>query len=315
MTTEEELTRLVKREIGADASFEDAEIVPFLGKHLVATTDMLTEGDDFPPGMPYDAIGWNAVAANLSDVAAAGAKPLGVLMACGFPRILPEDGVRQIAHGMGKCARAHKTRVLGGDMNEADSIILTGTAFGVARYPLRRQGARPGDLLALTGPLGASAAGYLIYWAKKERKSALEEKLLHRFNYPVARTALMAELNSKGLVRAATDISDGLSASVHNLCIESGTGALVEYVGLPMFEGFEEYCRKSGKSVMELLNLGSDYEILAAFPQECFSAARKIARRHGGELHEIGTVLKKDVLLEKDGKIAAFAKKGFSHFD
>src|SRR3989338_7617082 len=145
MPTEEELTRLVKRELGADSGFEDAETVPFSGKQLVASTDMLSEGDDFPPGMPYDAIGWNAVAANLSDVAAAGAKPLGVLMACGFPRILPEDGVRQIAHGMGKCARAHKTRVLGGDMNEADSIILTGTAFGVARYPLRRQGARPGD--------------------------------------------------------------------------------------------------------------------------------------------------------------------------
>ena len=68
MTTEEELTRLVKREIGADASFEDAEIVPFLGKHLVATTDMLTEGDDFPPGMPYDAIGWNAEGEHLHEV-------------------------------------------------------------------------------------------------------------------------------------------------------------------------------------------------------------------------------------------------------
>lgn len=315
MPTEEELTRLVKRELGAESGFEDAETVPFSGKHLVITTDMLTEGDDFPPGMPYDAIGWNAVAANLSDVAAAGAKPLGVLMAWGVPRVLPEEGARQIAGGMAACARAHKTRVLGGDMNETENIVLSGTAFGVARYPLRRSGAAPGDLLAVTGPLGASAAGYLIYWSKRERKTAAEEKILHRFNHPLARTSLMAELNSKGLVRAATDISDGFSSAVHNVCKESGTGALVEYVGLPMFEGFEEYCRKSNKMPLELLNLSADYEIVAALPQECFSAARKIARKQGGDLYEVGTVLKKDVLLEKDGKIAPLPKKGFAHFE
>lgn len=315
MPTEEELTKIVKRELGADSGFEDAEAIPFSGKHLVATTDMLTEGDDFPPGMPYDAIGWNAVAANLSDIAAAGAKPLGVLMAWGVPRVLPEEGVRQIAKGMAASARAHRTRVLGGDMNETENIILSGTAFGVARYPLRRSGAKPGDLLAVTGPLGASAAGYLIYWSKREKKTSAEGKILHRFNYPLARTALMAELNSKGLVRAATDISDGFSAAVHNICIESGTGALVEYVGLPMFEGFEEFCRKSGKMPLELLNLSSDYEIVASFPQECFSAARKIARKQGGELYEIGTVLKKGVLLEKDGKIAPLPRKGFAHFE
>jgi thiamine-monophosphate kinase len=314
MATEEELVRLVKRELGADSGFEDAEILPFSGKNIVATTDMLTEGDDFPPGMPYDAIGWNAVAANLSDIAAAGARPLGVLMAWGLPRVIPEQGVRGIARGMARCARAHRTRVIGGDMNETETVSLCGTAFGVARYPLRRSTAKPGDLLAVTGPVGASAVGYLVYWSKKARRAPGEEKMLQRFNYPSARTQLMAELNGKGLVRAATDISDGLSASVHNVCRESGTGALVEYIGIPMFEGFEDYCRKEGKQPLELLNLSCDYEILAAFPQECFPAARKIARRLGGELYEIGTVLKKDVLLEKDGKIAPLPRKGFAHF-
>ncbi len=313
--TEEELTRLVKRELGAESGFEDAESLPFSGKHLVATTDMLSEGDDFPPGMPYDAIGWNAVAANLSDIAAAGAKPLGVLMAWGIPRVLPEEGIRQIAKGMAACARAHKTRVLGGDMNETENIILSGTAFGLARYPLKRGGAVPGDLLAVSGPLGASAAGYLIYWAKRGKKTPAEENMLHRFNYPLERTRLMAELNSKRLVRAATDISDGFCASVHNICRESGTGALVEYMGIPMYEGFEDYCKKGGKMPLELLNLSCDYEILAAFPQECFSAARKIARKMGGELYEIGTVLKKGMLLEMDGKIAPLPKRGFAHFE
>ena len=216
---------------------------------------------------------------------------------------------------MAACARARHTRVLGGDMNESESIVLTGTAFGIARYPLRRTGARPGDLLAVTGRLGASAAGYRIYWSKREKKTQLEQKMLHRFNFPLARTKLMAELNSRGLVRAATDISDGLSTSVHNLCRESGTGALVEYVGIPMFEGFEEYCRKENRMPLELLNLSADYEILAAFQQESFLAARNIARRLGGELHEIGTVLKKDVLLEKEGRIAPLPRKGFAHFE
>ena len=315
MSREEELTLALRKALGLGAESEDAEAIPYLGKHLVATTDMLNEGSDFPPGMPYDAIGWNAVAANLSDIAAAGAKPLGLLMACGFPRNMPEEGIRKIAGGMAKCAKAHRTRVLGGDLNETEGVVLTGTAFGVARFPLRRAGAKPGDMLVLTGPLGASAAGYLIYWSKKEKKTPAEEKILNRFNYPLARTGLMSELNSKGLVNSATDISDGLAASVHNICRESGAGALVEYMGIPLFEGFEEYCQKSGKAPLELLNLGADYEILASMPQECFSAARNIARRHGGELYEIGTVLKKDVLIEKDGRVAPFPKTGFAHFE
>ena len=305
---------VLRKALGLGEGFEDAEAIPYLGRQLVMTTDMLNEGIDFPPGMPYDAIGWNAAAANLSDIAAAGAKPLGLLMACGFPRNLPEEGVRGIAGGMAKCAKAHKTRVLGGDLNETEGIVIAGTAFGSSRFPLRRSGAKPGDMLVLTGALGASAAGYLIYWAKKEKKTPPEEKILQRFNYPAARTALMAELNEKRLVSAATDISDGLAASVHNLCRESSAGALVEYVGLPLFEGFEEYCRKSGRPPLELLNLGADYEILASIPQECFHAARGIARRHGGELYEIGTVLKKDVLIEKDGRVAPFPKTGFTHF-
>lgn len=315
MPTEEELTLIVKKALGAGSGFEDAESVSFAGKELVVTTDMLSEGDDFPPGMPYDAIGWNAVAATLSDVAAAGAKPLGVLVAWGLPRIVPEAGVKEMALGMARCARAHRTKVIGGDMNESESVVLCGTGFGVARYPLKRSTAKPGDILALTGKIGASAAGYLIYWSKREKRSASEDKMLQRFNYPPARTPLMAELNAKGLARAATDISDGFSSAVHGICKESGVGALVEHVGIPMFEGFEEFCNRNSKNPLELLNLGCDYEILAAIPQECFSAAKRIAKSHGTDLYEVGTVLKKDVLLEKDGKLAPLPKKGFAHFE
>ncbi|MFA6489486.1 MAG: thiamine-phosphate kinase [Candidatus Micrarchaeia archaeon] len=317
MENEDELVRMIKRELGADEGFEDAESIPLLGKQLLVTTDMLTEGDDFPPGMPYDAIGWKAVTASLSDLAAAGAKPLGMTMAWGLPRVMPSDGARQIAKGMAKCARAHKTRVYGGDLNEGESITLCGTAFGVARYPLRRGGAKPGDLLAVTGPLGASSAGYLLYWSKKERKTESEERMLRKFNYPEARVSLMADLNSRSLVRAATDISDGFSSAVRNICEGSNAGALVEYVGVPMEEGFEEFCEKNRRKPFELLNLGCDYEIVAAFPQECFSAAKRIAKAKGCDLYEIGTVLKQEqgILLEKDGKLMPLPKEKYSHFD
>jgi len=315
MATEEKLTWLIRKEMGMGGSFEDAETFLFSGKNVVATTDMLTEGDDFPPGMPYDAIGWNAVAANLSDVAACGAKPLGVLVAWGVPKNLPEEGARQIARGMAKCARAHGTKVLGGDINETERICLCGTAFGAARYPLRRGGAKPGDILAVTGRLGASAAGYLIYWSKRERKTPNEERMLERFNYPLVRMALMAELNSKGLVRAATDISDGFSSAVHGICEASCTGALVENVGIPLFDGFEEFCKANKRMPLELLNLACDYEVVAAIPQECFTAAKRIAKVRKTDLYEVGTVLRQDVLFEKDGRITKLPKKGFAHFE
>jgi thiamine-monophosphate kinase len=311
---EEEVIELIKRELKLPRAFEDAELVPFGKTNLLVTTDMLNEGDDFPPGMPYEAIGWVSVAANLSDLAAVGAKPLGVLMAWGIPRILPQDGVREIAKGMRQCASAHGTQVLGGDMNETERRTLSGTAVGWADAPLRRNGAKPGDIIAVTGPLGASAAGYLIYWSKKKELNELERKLVDRFNKPFARTALMHELAKKHLVHSAIDISDGLSPSVYSICKESNAGALVEYVGIPFFPGVEKYAHENKREPLSLANVGNDYEVLMTLPQESFETARKTAKKHGCELSEIGTVLKKDVLLERDGKVSAFPKEGFAHF-
>ncbi|MCX8194906.1 MAG: thiamine-phosphate kinase [Candidatus Micrarchaeota archaeon] len=314
MVSELDAICIIKKELRVESGFEDAECIPYKGKNIVATTDMLTEGEDFPPGLSYEGIGWNTVAANLSDLAAAGAKPIGVLVAWGLPREIPPDGIRQIAAGMSSCARAHKTRVIGGDMNETDKIVMCGTAIGVARYPLRRSGAKPGDILALTGKLGASAAGYHLFWSKKQKLTLTEEAIKKRFERPIAPTQLMSELNLRGLVHAATDISDGFAAAVHNLCSASGTGALIEYIGLPFFEGVEEFCKKSGKSPLELINLSADYEVLAAIPPECFLAAKRTAERHKTHLYEVGTVLKKEVLLEKDGKISPLSCNGFFHF-
>src|SRR5271157_5268442 len=109
---EDDVINLIRDELGISGSFEDAEAVPFKGTKLMVTTDMLSEGDDFPDGMPSYAVGWVSVAANLSDLAAVGAAPLGLVMAWGFPDI-GEERIREIARGMKECAAFHGTRIFG----------------------------------------------------------------------------------------------------------------------------------------------------------------------------------------------------------
>jgi len=143
--------------------------------------------------------------------------------------------------------------------------------------------------------------------------------MLQRFNYPAARTALMAELNAKGLVRAATDVSDGFCSAVHNICRESGCGALVEYMGIPLFEGFEEFCRKEKQEPLELKKIIEGISDLLAgqlkakeieFSAQIAESANPIFADHGQInrvlINLLGNALK---FTPKQGKIKISAAK------
>jgi thiamine-monophosphate kinase len=306
---EDDIINLIRAELGISGPFEDAESVPLGGTKLMVTTDMLSEGDDFPQGMPPHAIGWVSVAANLSDLAAVGAAPLGLVMAWGFPR--PEDErIREIAKGMKECASFHKTRILGGDVNRLDRLVISGTAFGSAGNPLRRGSARAGDRILVSGKLGASSAAYITYWEKREP----DGRIMERFHRPLIKLGLMHELAGKGLVNAAIDDSDGLSPSIHHICRESRAGAVLEYEKIPLFEGIEKYTNAKYPSALDLANIGNDYEVFMTVAEENLDEVLKMGRRHKAELYDIGRITEKGVLIERGGKREAFPRTGFSHF-
>ena len=140
---------------------DDAAAVEIGDRYLVVSTDMLWEGTHFHPVMSWRQKGWMAAAVNLSDIAAMGAQPLGFLMAMGLPADLDEKDVAEMVQGAADCCDQYGTDYLGGDTKECSELVLTGTSLGLVPKEglLARKGARPGDLLLMTGTAGLAAAG------------------------------------------------------------------------------------------------------------------------------------------------------------
>ncbi len=141
-------------------------------KYLVVTTDTLQESTHFPAGISPFQIGWSAVAVNLSDIAAMGARPFAFTLALGVPAETETVFVDEVVQGVKKCASAYNTAVVGGDTTRSKEVVLTGTCLGFADRPVRRAGAEVGDLVCVTGSLGNAALGQKIV----EREVAEGEK-------------------------------------------------------------------------------------------------------------------------------------------
>lgn len=185
------------------------------GMQLVSTTDAIVQNVHFtlPRFTPED-IGWKALAVNLSDLAAAGARPRWFLCALGVPprtaRLAP-----RIARGMASLARKFDCKLIGGNVTRASEWSITITAMGEARRPLMRFGARPGDALVVAGKLGEAAAGLTPAQRRPQ---------------PLVREGLLAARHAS----ASIDVSDGFVQDLGHLCKASGVGAVVECSALPL---------------------------------------------------------------------------------
>jgi thiamine-monophosphate kinase len=197
----------------------------------VVSTDILVEGVHFDLARttPRD-VGHRAATANLSDLAAMGARPVALLAAFGLPPAF--DAAAEVAAGM----REHGVPVAGGDLSRAPVLIVSVTALGRSDRPVRRSGGRPGDVLVVTGPLGGqAAAGYAgRVMPRKDEGCALA-----------------------AVATAMIDLSDGIATDAARLARASGTGAVVELERLP---------RAPGATVEQAATGGEDYELLAALP-------------------------------------------------
>ncbi|HSO53531.1 MAG TPA: thiamine-phosphate kinase, partial [Actinomycetes bacterium] len=149
----------VEAGVGDDA----AVLLPTPGHRLVVTTDVLVEGLDFTAELsdPED-WGWKAVAANLSDLAAMAAEARWLVLALTVPEATPVPTLERVYAGVGEACRAYGVTLVGGDVSAGPALSLAVTALGEAERPVLRSGARPGDRLAVSGPLGAAAAGLAL---------------------------------------------------------------------------------------------------------------------------------------------------------
>jgi thiamine-monophosphate kinase len=260
---------------------DDAAVLqPPRGEKLVATADAVFEGVHFDARFTPPDIGWKALAVNLSDVAAMGARPLWALVALAFPRDTDPAKIAGLARGLGACARSHGVAVVGGNVTRARQLSLTITVVGSAARPLRRDGARPGDAVLLSGTVGDAALGL--------RKGAAPS-LARRQRRPTPRLALGRALG--GIATAAIDVSDGLVQDLGHLCEGSRVGASVRLDELPLSTAYRRATRRARDPWGPALAGGEDYELCVTVPPRRVRAALDAAAQTGTPLTVIGTIL------------------------
>lgn len=309
---------------GADGLTDDAAVVPEGEGDLVVTKDMAIAGVHFFPDDPPGLIAAKALRVNLSDLAAKGAVPSGFLLGLGLPPDWTTDFLAAFADGLGRDITAYGCPLLGGDTVKVPGpLTLSVTAFGRATRTVRRRGARPGDLLCVTGTIGDGALGLAARQAERQpatapdwlRLIAPEERahLVDRYLSPRPRVALAAAVPRHA--SAAMDVSDGLVGDLAKMMAASGTGARLDAGAVPLSGAAAAAIALDPALRMRALTGGDDYEILLACPPDRLAALRDDAAAANVPLTVIGEVTEgADVSWTAGGQVLSFGSGRFEHF-
>jgi thiamine-monophosphate kinase len=270
----------------------------------VAASDMLTHGHHFEDWAAPESVGYKAVAVNASDVAAMGGTPRFVLTSGGAPD--PETALRCF-EGVAEACEEFGIYPLGGDTTRADALTVDVAILGeLETQPVLRSGARPGDLLAITGELAAGAAGLLVL----KQDMAGYERLVRRYLRPEPRLEAGRAAANLG-ANAMMDLSDGLASDVRRVCDRSGAGCDVDLDLLPVEDDTRELARSLGHVPAVLAATGGeDYELLISAPERVLDA---LAKSIGVPLTVIGEVTQAEVTF-RHKKETAGELSGWDHF-
>jgi thiamine-monophosphate kinase len=284
----------------------------------VTSVDALVEGVHFrmPPFSPAD-VGHKALAVALSDLAAMGASPEEAYVQLGVPEEVDDDTLLELADGLGRLAAEHGVAVAGGDVTRAPALLCAMTVVGSVSDPaaaVRRGGAQPGDVVAVTGALGGAAAG-LLALDRPELAAALEpaaaERLRLRQLRPFPRLAAGRALAEAGAT-SMIDISDGLGADAGHVAAASGAALGIEVERVPVEPGVSELAGAAGVDPLDLaLAGGEDYELLVTLPEQGLEAAVAAVAATGTSLSAIGEVTPGEGVLLSEGGAATRQPSGF----
>ena len=277
---------------------DDAAVLPRRGGETCVTVDAVVEGVHFRRASSrLEDVGHKALAVNLSDLAAMGARPLWALVALGVPRGFRLADARRLGAGFGALARATGTDLVGGNVTRAPGLSLTVTLGGEVPpgRALLRSGARPGDRVWVSGLLGDARLGLALL----ERRSGPEARRLRRFpriartaierqRRPVPRLALGAAL--VGVASACIDLSDGLAQDAGHLAAASGVAVYLDAGALPVSRAFVAAHPDERERARLAASGGEDYELLFTVPAARETAVRRLSRRLGLDLTPIGDV-------------------------
>jgi thiamine-monophosphate kinase len=297
--------------IGDDAAL----FAPPAGRELVITTDVLVEGVHFSSSplsplpqttMNADDVGWRAVAANYSDLAAMGAQPLGITVGLGLPPELPVQWVQQMYEGIAELLHTYGGVIWGGDVVRSSVVFISITAVGCTDgFVIKRSVAQPGDWIVVTGDHGLSRAGLAALTGEVEQ-TIPEFIRAHRRPHP--RLDVVPVLHSLGVSRVAgMDSSDGLADAVAQICRASGVGAVLRQ-DIAIHPLLKATCAQQAWEWFWYG--GEDFELVLTLPPE---PAQALVQRLGHPAQVIGEIIPGEHVVW--GETALPARGGFQHFD
>ncbi len=283
----------------------------------VLKTDMLVSKTDIPKQMSLYQAARKAIVMNVSDFASKGVQPSAALVALGLPKKFTQKDVKEIARGLDAGAQEYGTYVIGGDTNESSDFIVSVSLFGIAEKSklMLRNGAKEGNILAVTGFFGKPPAGIRLLQDKNcnaDKKS--REVLLRSVFLPQARLKEGLALSKCGAVTASIDSSDGLALSLHEIAQLSKIGFEIDKI--PIAEEAVEFALTNKIEASELaLHSGEEYEIVLTIKPKMWKVAKQAVEAVGGQLFRIGKATSKPgVFLNVDGKLKAVESRGWEHF-
>jgi thiamine-monophosphate kinase len=294
--------------VGDDAAL----LEPQAGCELVAAIDTLVAGVHFPHGSPAASIGHRVLAVNLSDLAAMGARPSWALLALTLPNV-DEAWLSEFAAGFSALAYAYDVALVGGDTTSGPLCVTVQILGHVPRSEgLLRSGARPGDLVFVSGTPGDAAAGLAVEQGRLDAPEEGATYLRKRFLFPAPRIALGERLRS--YASACIDVSDGLLGDVGKLAQASGCGVELSYAEVPISDALVQAVGDARARELALTG-GDDYELcFTVQPQNVGRLQQDLPpERWGYSL--IGVIREAPgAVVMSGGNVMEFSHCGYDHF-
>lgn len=304
---------------------DDCAILPMDEQYdLVVTTDLLVEDIHFLRNKikPFD-LGYKSLAVNLSDIAAMGAQPIASFLSVAVPTDVEVDYLDQFIDGYKKLSQKYEVPLLGGDTTKSPKkLTINVCVMGKVEKgkACKRSSARPGDIIAVTGPLGDSGGGLKIILEDIDEKDAAYTTLLQWHHRPEPAIHEGRKLASFSGIGAMMDISDGLASDLQHILKASQCEAVIDLSQIPISDALKQVSSEQNWNAVEIaVTAGEDYRLLFSVNQSSFEELASLYNQEFSiPLSPIGYIQKGEtpgkIYWTEDGKPINFSGQGFNHF-
>jgi thiamine-monophosphate kinase len=312
------ISNLVNKPVGAVLEFDDdASDIPISERsNLVVNVDTFVRKTDWLPGMTPAQVGRKTAVMALSDLAAKGALPIATMLSLCVPEDYEVEDASEIVRGFSQFGLKSNIPYLGGDVGMCEDVVLTGVALGTAEPNaiVSRQGAKDGDIVAVTGDFGLTSVAFEILIRELKADPELHQDALEAAFRPEIDFRLVPGLVYVGAVTSSMDSSDGLGITLHTIAKQSGCGIVID--DFPVSPKVEAFCRNNKLDIMKtVMQGGEEFLLVLTIPAEKYDEAKGVAERMKVKLRAIGSVVKdRRVVWESNEVSLDIPNAGYDNF-